>query len=90
MKVDYGAGKTQYGPGVSIELDGDEVAVAIEAYLLAHGVRIHGPRTITVNGALCESGNVYVDPAGRCVVLGGLGRVADDQDNIKWVRVTPQ
>lgn len=70
MDVNYGGGKTQYGPGVSIELTGDEVATAIDAYLVAHGVHISGPRTISVNGAMCEAGHVYVDPSGFVVADG--------------------
>ena len=70
MDVTYGSGKTEYGPGVSIELTGDEVATAIDAWLVAHGVHVSGPRTITVNGELCECGHVYVDPSGA-VVAGG-------------------
>ncbi len=27
MKVNYGNGKTKFGPGVSIELSGDEVCI---------------------------------------------------------------
>ncbi len=64
MKVKYGKGKTEYGPGVEIKLTGDEVATAIDAYLVAHGIHVSGPRTITVNGDLCENGRVYVDPSG--------------------------
>lgn len=64
MEVKFGRGPTQYGPGVEINLSGDEVAVAIDAYLVAHGVLVRGSRTITVNGELCESGQVYVDPSG--------------------------
>jgi hypothetical protein len=64
MKIQFGRGKTQYGPGVQIDLTGDEVAIAIHAWLVAHGVHINGPRTITVNGELCEHGEVYVDPGG--------------------------
>lgn len=64
MRVQYGSGTTVYGPGVSIELDGNEVAIAISAWLVAHGVHVDGPRTITVNGELCEEGQVYVDPSG--------------------------
>ena len=70
MEVKHGKGKTQYGPGVSIELTGDEVAVAIDAWLVAHGVHVSGPRTITVNGELCNDGEVYVDPSGF-VIAGG-------------------
>ena len=70
MEVKHGKGKTQYGPGVSIELTGDEVATAIDAWLVAHGVHVSGPRTITVNGELCNDGEVYVDPSGF-VIAGG-------------------
>jgi hypothetical protein len=49
-----------------IELTGDEVAIAIDAYLVAHGVRVFGPRTIKVNNELCQHGVVLVDPSG-CV-----------------------
>lgn len=64
MKVRRGDGRTVYGPGVAIELTGAEVATAIDAYLVAHGVHVSGPRTVTVNGELCEEGQVYVDPSG--------------------------
>lgn len=68
--VKHGDGKTQYGPGVSIELTGDEVATAIAAFLVAHDINISGPRTIRVNGELCEAGEVYVDPSGHVVTVG--------------------
>jgi len=64
MEVKHGAGKTEYGPGVSIQLTGSEVATAIDAYLVAHNIYVNGPRTISVNGELCNSGKVYVDPSG--------------------------
>lgn len=64
MKVEFGKGKTKYGPGVNIKLSGDEVATAIDAYLVARGIHVVGPRTIRVNGDLCDQGNVYVDPSG--------------------------
>ena len=70
MKVKYGEGKTEYGPGVSIELTGEEVARAISAYLVARDVYVSGPRTITVNGELCEAGQIYVDPSGDVVAKG--------------------
>ena len=70
MNVGYGGGRTEYGPGVSIDLTGDEVATAIDAWLVAHGVHVSGPRTITVNGELCENGHVYVDPSGFVVYEG--------------------
>jgi len=58
-----------FGDGCSIGLTGDEVASAIDAWLLAHGVKVSGPRTITVNGDLCSSGLVYVDPAGSVSIM---------------------
>lgn len=64
MKIEYGFGKTVYGPGVSISLSGDEVAEAILNYVEEHGVYIGGARTVTVNDELCESGHIYVDPSG--------------------------
>jgi len=67
MNIGYGGGLTNFGPGVSIDLTGDEVATAIDAWLVAHGVHVSGPRTITVNGELCEVGHVYVDPSGSVV-----------------------
>jgi hypothetical protein len=77
MNVGYGEGKTEYGPGVRIDLTGDEVAVAIETWLVAHGVHISGPRTTSVNDLLCGSGRVYVDPLGFVVhdekVFSGRG-----------------
>ena len=70
MKIKYGKGKTEYGPGISINLSGDEVAVAIDAYLVARRVCIRGPRTILVNGELIRRGRVYVDPSGFVVTQG--------------------
>ena len=72
MKVKFGKGKTKYGTGVQIKLSGSDVAMAIDAYLVAHDINVSGPRTITVNGQLCEKGNVYVDPSGK-VVYNGVG-----------------
>ena len=65
-----GAGETKYGPGVSIYLTGDEVAIAIHTWLVAHEVYISGPMTISVNGDLCKQGHVYVDPSGAVVHNG--------------------
>jgi hypothetical protein len=72
MDVNYGDGTTEFGPGVSIDLTGDEVATAIDAWLVSHGVHVHGPRTIWVNGELCETGEIYVDPSGFVVVKGKI------------------
>ena len=64
MRVVHGKGTTEYGPGVEVHLDGSDVAIAIDAYLVAHQIHTFGPRTITVNGELCERAKVYVDPSG--------------------------
>ncbi len=70
MEVYFGNGKTEYGTGVQIDLTGEEVARAIYAYLAAHNVHIQGAATITVNGELCEEGEIYVDPSGFVVANG--------------------
>jgi hypothetical protein len=72
MKVKHGNDKTEYGPGVRIELAGDELATAIAAYLVAHGVHVDGPRTIYVNDELCGDVGceVYVDPVGFVIANG--------------------
>lgn len=72
MEIEYGEARTEYGPGVNIDLTGDEVAIAIDAWLVAHGVRVSGPRTTTVNGKLCEGGRVYVDPSGVVHLQSGI------------------
>lgn len=59
-----------FGPAVSVELTGNDVATAIDAYLVAHGVTVRGPRTVSVNGELCQGGQVYVDPSGFLVYKG--------------------
>jgi hypothetical protein len=71
MNIHYGDGTTEYGPGVAIELDGDEIAVAIHAFLVARGFHVSGPRTVTVNGVLIDSGLVYVDPSGSVITPEG-------------------
>jgi hypothetical protein len=70
MNVKYGNGKTEYGPGVQIDLDENEIAIAIDAYLVAHNIRIIGARTIKVNDELIESGKIYVDPSGYVIKDG--------------------
>jgi hypothetical protein len=76
--IRHGKGTTEFGPGVSIILTGDEVATAIDAYLVAHDVHVEGPRTVTVNGDLCDRGHVYVDPSGFVIrdgeKISGRGR----------------
>lgn len=70
MKVKHGTGKTEYGPGVEITLTGSEVAIAIDAYLVAHGVYVNGPCTVRVNDEMCQSGMIYVDPSGFVIHKG--------------------
>ena len=70
MKVKLVKGKTKYGPGVDIILNGSEVATAIDTFLTAHGVHIDGARTVTVNGELVEKGRVCVDPSGFVIYNG--------------------
>ena len=69
MQIKYGNGKTGYGPGVSINLTGDEVATAINQFLASRKINVKGPRTVTVNGDLCVNGHVYVDPSGSVGTL---------------------
>ncbi len=64
MRVDEGRGTTVYGPGVDIFLEGSEVALAIDSWLVGQNIHIEGPRTITVNGKLIEEAKVYVDHSG--------------------------
>lgn len=70
MKIQFGKRKTEYGTGIQIDLTGDEVATAIYAYLVAHGIIVDGARTIRVNGELCQQGQIYVDPSGRVIANG--------------------
>lgn len=64
MEIKYGKGSTKYGPGVDIVLTGDELARAIDLYIYSQNVIVNGPRTVYVNGDLCERARVYVDPSG--------------------------
>ncbi|TCB60196.1 hypothetical protein E0J20_09390 [Rhizobium leguminosarum bv. viciae] len=100
MRVEYGKGKTKGGPGISIRLTGNDVAIAIDAYLVAHGIRVNGARTIRVNGELCGRGEIYVDPSGFVNVGGetmyGRGpdasrenEVAEIIDNLRGALATP-
>ena len=73
MRTYFGEGNTKFGPGVQIDLTGEEVATAISAYLVAHGVHVDGARTITVNGNRCVSGGIYVDPSGSVIDKKGIG-----------------
>ena len=78
MEVKKGSGTSKYGSGVEINLTGDEVATAIDAYLVAHNIHHFGPRTIRVNGELPKIARIYVDPSGY-VIANGL-RYPDDFD----------
>ena len=53
-------------------MSGNEVATAIDAYLVAHGVIVSGPRTIRVNGELCRDcdTHIFVDPSGFVIAKG--------------------
>lgn len=70
MRIKKGSGSTKYGFGIEINLSGDEIACAIDAYLVSHDVNVDGPRTIKVNGELCKEGRVYVDPSGSVYTNG--------------------
>ena len=70
MKIKLGNGITEFGPGVQIDLSGDEIATAICAYLVAHDVHIDGARTIRINDELIEFGDIYVDPSGNVIKDG--------------------
>ena len=67
MKVRQGEGTTEFGRGVFVELSGDELATAIDAYLVAHHVYVIGPRTIRIGGRLPADTSIYVDPEGSVI-----------------------
>lgn len=60
----------------TIELDGNEVATAIAAYLVAHDIHVSGPRTIRTAapepGLATGGARIYVDKTGRVLVHGEL------------------
>lgn len=70
MKIKLGNGKSILGPGIDIEMSGNDVVLAITAYLIAHNIRIDGARTITVNNELCKYARVRVDPSGFVIRNG--------------------
>lgn len=70
MRIETENATTEHGSGVSVHLDGKEVATAIDAWLTAHGIRINGPKTIMVNGQLCEQGHVHADSPSYLEVNG--------------------
>ena len=71
MEVKYGNGKID-GPGVDIYLTADELATAIAAFTVAHGIHIYGPRTIKVNEAVCVCASIHVDPSGGVINDEGI------------------
>ena len=51
-----------------IELDGDAVASAIDAYLAAHQVYVGGARTVRIDGRVARDVSATVVAEGRCHV----------------------
>ena len=82
MNISFGKGTTEYGPGIQIDLTGNEVAMAIYTYLTAHDIHIQGAATITVNGELCEQGSIYVDPSAYVVANRELWNGRGDKVSI--------
>lgn len=74
MQINYGDGKTEYGLGIHISLDGHELATAIDMYLRHKGVIISGPRTIRIDDEICANKevSVYIDPSGKAAVNGRI------------------
>lgn len=66
MKIEYGKGTTEYGPGVMITLTSVEIAKAIDVWLYSQGVIARGARTIRCG----KIGTVYVDPSGFLIYDG--------------------
>lgn len=64
IKIRHGDGTTEYGPGVLIEMSGNDVARAIDNWLYDQGVAVRGARTIRIGGELCKPATIYVDPSG--------------------------
>jgi hypothetical protein len=83
ITVAIGEGKSEYGPGVRITMDGNAVARAIDHWLHAKGIYITGARTITLDGELLldRDASVYVDPSGFVMAGGkrfnGRGEIID-------------
>jgi hypothetical protein len=70
MIIKYGE-PSKFGPGIRIELTGNEVARAIDVWLHSQRVIVRGPRTVTVNGDLCNFGEVLVDSSGFVITAEG-------------------
>lgn len=71
--------KATTGTGVLITLTGDELARAIDAFLVSHGVMTRGPRTIRANGELCEHASIFVDPSGFVIENGTMIRGGESE-----------
>lgn len=60
--------------GIYIDISMDEIAIAIDAYLVAHGIVVRGPRTISIEGlslSQYERVHIYVDPSGFVIDADG-------------------
>jgi hypothetical protein len=55
---------------IIIYLDGDEIATAIDAYLVSQRIYVHGPRTITANGTILRNVKGKVMVEGKLIVNG--------------------
>jgi hypothetical protein len=57
-----------------IILDMDEIATAVDAYLVSHGIHVSGPRTIRMERPDDDTTNgvVIVDPSGKCIEPDGF------------------
>lgn len=73
MEVGFG-GQDETWAGVDIELSGTEVAAGTGAFLVAHGIHVSGPRTVTVNGEPCKVGRSMSILAVRRSQTGYAGR----------------
>jgi len=68
MKIKYGKNKNNtLGPGIEINLNGVEIATAINNYLVSRKIEIYGARTIRINGQSIQSGKVFIDPTGAII-----------------------
>jgi hypothetical protein len=61
---------------VTIHLDGNEIATAIDAYLVSQKVDVFGPRTITANDTILSDVNAKVFVEGSVVSNGA--RIGQD------------
>lgn len=66
MEIKRGGG-AHGGPGILIELSGNELSAAVDRYIAQHGVQVRGARTVRVNGLNCACATVFVDPSGSVV-----------------------